>query len=200
MPFTVGLTGGIACGKSTVAKAFNEYGIETVDADQIVRKLLHTDEELKQQIKEHFGQEYLDQQGEIQREALRARIFESNDDRQLLESLIHPKVRDALELAKSKFHSSYGILVVPLLIEAEMTDLVDHIIIVDVPEEIQISRTMQRDQISRDMAMDAISSQIPRADRLKYADDVIDNTAPLQDLRDTVSLLHKKYLEMAMRH
>ena len=200
MTFTVGLTGGIACGKSTVATAFQEYGIETIDADQVVRDLLHTDKDLKQQIKRHFGPEYLDEQGNILRQALRARIFENDTERQLLESLIHPKVRDSLELARSRFKSPYGILIVPLLIEANMTDLVDRIIVVDVPEETQIARIMQRDQITREMAMAALSSQINRAERLKYADDVIDNTAPESELRDTVALLHEKYLEMAKGH
>ena len=200
MPLTIGLTGGIACGKSTVAGLFQEHGIESVDADLIVRNLLNSDQTLQDQIWAHFGPEYFDTSGELDRKALRERIFANPDDRKYLESLIHPRVREFLLNAKSKVHSPYSLFVVPLLIEARMTDLVDRILVIDIPVETQIERIMQRDGISRKMALEAISSQVSRTERLKYGDDVIDNTVPMTDLKDTVDSLHRKYLKLAQTH
>jgi dephospho-CoA kinase len=196
----IGLTGGIACGKSTVAGLFQEHGIESVDADLVVRELLISDQALLRQIESHFGTEYFDNSGALDRKALRKSIFSNTDDRKYLESLIHPMVRELLISEKSNIHSAYGIFVIPLLIEARMTDLVDRILVIDIPEGTQIERIMHRDNISREMALEAISSQISRSERLEYADDVIDNTAPIDDLRNTVASLHKKYLKLAQAH
>ena len=198
MSYTIGLTGGIGCGKSTVATMFEELGIQTVDADQIVRDLLDNDEGLNQEIKAHFGEEYCNAEGVLDRRKLRSHIFSHPEDRQYLESLIHPRVRQILQAFSSQFESSYGLLVVPLLIEAGMTDLVDRVIVIDVPEELQIKRVMARDQIPEEQARNAISSQISRQERLKHADDVIDNTVTIDGLRDTVASLHNKYLQLAL--
>jgi len=200
MTFTVGLTGGIGSGKSTVMSLFSELGVDTVDADLLVRDLLDTDESLLQMIKDHFGPEYFNKDGQLDRQALRARIFSDSGDRLFLESLIHPRIRESLIQARSEFQSPYGVFVVPLLIEADMTDLVDRIAVVDIPEEEQLERIMQRDKISRDMALQATTSQIPREQRLDFADDVIDNTTSLDALRNSVLQLHEKYLELARQH
>jgi len=200
MTFTVGLTGGIASGKSTVMAIFSELGIDTVDADLLVRDLLDTDENLLQKIREHFGPGYFNRNGQLDRQALRARIFSDTEDRQFLESLIHPRIRESLTQARSEFQSPYGIFVVPLLIEANMTDLVDRVAVVDIPEEEQLERIMQRDEISRDMALQAVASQIPRKQRLDFADDVIDNTKSLDALKKSLLQLHEQYLELARQH
>ena len=200
MTFTVGLTGGIASGKSTVMAIFSELGIDTADADLLVRNLLDTDENLLQRIRERFGPEYFKTDGQLDRQALRARIFSNTDDREFLESLIHPRIREALIQARSEFQSPYGVFVVPLLIEAKMTDLVDRVAVVDIPAEEQLERIMERDKISRAMALQAIASQIPREQRLDFADDVIDNTTSLDTLRSSVLQLHEQYLQLARQH
>jgi len=200
MTFTVGLTGGIGSGKSTVMSLFSELGIDTVDADMLVRDLLNTDENLLQKIRDHFGPEYFDTDGQLDRQALRAQIFSDSDDRVFLESLIHPRIRASFIQAKSEFQSPYGVFVVPLLIEANMTDLVDRVAVVDIPEEEQLERIMQRDEISRDMAMQAGASQIPHKQRLDFADDVIDNTQSLDALKKSLLQLHEQYLELARQH
>jgi dephospho-CoA kinase len=200
MTFTVGLTGGIGSGKSTVMSLFSELGIDTTDADLLVRNLLDTDKNLLQEIRIHFGPEYFNHDGQLDRQALRARIFSNKNDRHYLESLIHPRIRELLQLARNKFQSPYGIVVVPLLIEANMTDLVDRVVVVDIPEEEQIERIMQRDGISKAMASQAMASQIPRKQRLDFADDVIDNTTSLDNLRSSVRQLHEQYLELARQH
>jgi dephospho-CoA kinase len=166
----------------------------------LVRDLLDNDENLLQKIRDHFGPEYFDNAGQLDRQALRARIFSDPDDRAFLESLIHPRIRASFIQAKSEFQSPYGVFVVPLLIEADMTDLVDRVAVVDIPEEEQLERIMQRDQISKDMAWQAITSQIPRKQRLDFADDVIDNTTSLEALRKSVLQLHEQYLELASQH
>jgi len=200
MTFTVGLTGGIGSGKSTVMSLFSELGVDTVDADLLVRDLLDTDESLLQKIKDHFGPEYFNKDGQLDRQAIRARIFSDSGDRLFLESLIHPRIRESLIQARSEFQSPYGVFVVPLLIEADMTDLVDRIAVVDIPEEEQLERIMKRDKISKEMAQQATASQIPREQRLDFADDVIDNTTSLDALRNSVLQLHEKYLELARQH
>ena len=200
MTFTVGLTGGIASGKSTVMAIFSELGIDTADADLLVRNLLDNDENILQRIREHFGPEYFNKDGQLDRQALRAQIFSDTDDRKFLESLIHPRVRESLIQARSEFRSPYGVFVVPLLIEADMTDLVDRIAVIDIPAEEQLERIMQRDKISKRMALQAIGSQIPREQRLDFADDVIDNSTSLDALRNSVLRLHQQYLELARQH
>jgi len=197
MPFSIGLTGGIGSGKTTIAQLFQDLNISVVDADEIVRELITNDKDIIAAITQHFGPRYLLSDGTLNRKSLRDKIFSSPDDKTFLEQLLHPKVHQVLVQEKDRFDSPYGILVIPLLIEAHMQDLVDRILVVDLPVAEQIQRIMQRDQISHEQAEQAIRNQISASDRLQYADDVIENTATEEDLRHTVEQLHKQYLKLA---
>jgi len=197
MPFTVGLTGGIACGKSTVARLFQEHGVDVVDADEIVRQLITQDTEIIAAIIEHFGPQYLLKDGRLDRKSLRERIFSSSEDKAFLEQLLHPRVREELENSKRKFSSPYGILVIPLLIEAHMKNLVDRVLVVDLPLEQQIQRIMNRDHIDREQAELAIMNQLPASERRLHADDMIENTMPMHELKQAVAILHQQYLQFA---
>lgn len=197
MTLFIGLTGGIASGKSTVMKHFEALGIESIDADNIVSDLLDHNTSVQQAIKTRFGEDHLDANGSPDRKKIRKRIFSSQVDRTFLEQIIHPLVRDHIELAKSAVETPYAIIAVPLLIESDMADLVDRILIVDVPWELQKSRLVARDNISAEQAENMISAQISRNKRLDYADDVIDNTDTIENLSKNVRQLHQKYLQLA---
>lgn len=197
MPFTIGLTGGIATGKSTVARLFQDLGIEVIDADEIVRHLISHDRAIITAILEHFGPRYRLNDGSLDRKSLRSRIFSNPGDKAFLEDLLHPRVRRELEHRKKKISSSYGILVIPLLIEAHMMDMVDRILVVDLPLEQQIRRIMNRDHIDQEQAELAISNQLSANERLRHADDVIENTVTIEELAHAVESLHQQYLQYA---
>jgi dephospho-CoA kinase len=197
MPFTIGLTGGIATGKSTVSRLFQDRGIEVIDADEIVRHLISHDRAIITAILEHFGPRYRLNDGSLDRKSLRSRIFSNPGDKAFLEDLLHPRVRMELEHRKKKISSTYGILVIPLLIEAHMMDLVDRILVVDLPLEQQIRRIMNRDHIDQEQAELAISNQLPAKERLRHADDVIENTVTIEELAHAVESLHQQYLQYA---
>jgi dephospho-CoA kinase len=200
MPFTVGLTGGIACGKSTVSRLFQEHGIDVVDADEIVRDLITQDAEIITAIIDHFGSQYQLKDGSLDRKSLRERIFSSSDDKVFLEKLLHPRVREKLVNSKQKFSSPYGILVIPLLIEAHMKNLVDRVLVVDLPLNAQLQRIMDRDHIDKEQAMLAVMNQLPASERLRHADDVIENTMSVENLKQTVTTLHRQYLQFAQAY
>ncbi len=197
MSLTVGLTGGIASGKSTVMNSFEALGIECLDADKIVSDLLDHNSSVQEGIKSRFGEDHLDANGSPDRKKIRTRIFSNQADRAFLEQLIHPLVRDHIQRAKSAVRTPYAIIAIPLLIESDMTDLVDRILVVDIPSELQRSRLLARDNISAEQADNIISAQLNRHKRLSYADDVIDNTDSLENLRENVHQLHQKYLRLA---
>ena len=197
MPFTVGLTGGIACGKSTVARLFQELGINVIDADEIVRELITKDAEIISAILKYFGPQYRLNDGSLDRKSLREKIFSSSDDKAFLEKLLHPRVREELVNSKRAISSPYGILVIPLLIEANMKNLVDRVLVVDLPQDLQLQRIMNRDHIDRKQAMLAIMNQLPASERRLHADDVIENTLPVEKLKQVVASLHQQYLQFA---
>jgi dephospho-CoA kinase len=197
MSLSIGLTGGIASGKSTVMNYFEALGIECIDADAIVSDLLDNDTSVQKAIKSQFGEDYLNIDGKPDRKKIRARIFSTQADRIFLEQLIHPLVRDRIQRAISAVITPYAIIAVPLLIESGMTDLVDRILIVDIPSELQRIRLIERDHISAERADSMIAAQISREERLNYADDVIDNTDNIENLRENVCQLHQRYLQLA---
>jgi dephospho-CoA kinase len=197
MSFTIGLTGGIGSGKTTIARLFQKLDINIIDADEIVKDLITNDQEIIELIIQHFGPDFVNTDGSLNRKALRERIFSNPDDKTYLEQLLHPRVRQQLIQAKNHFTSPYGLLVIPLLIEARMQDLVDRILVVHVPKPVQIERIMRRDHITQTQAEQAISNQISANVRLQHADDVIDNTANEDDLRHTIEQLHQNYLKLA---
>lgn len=197
MTFKVGLTGGIASGKSTVTTLFHELGATVIDADVIARNLLAKNTPCYKQVITLFGDKVLQDNGEINRAWLRTRIFNDVEAKQALESIIHPEVRRQMLAAAAACESPYCILSVPLLVEAQMQDLVDRVVVVDVDEETQLSRLMLRDNISATEARKMLENQCLRAERLAIADDIIDNSDNLAALNPQLRQLHEMYLKLA---
>ncbi|MGX9461533.1 dephospho-CoA kinase [Shewanella sp. A14] len=195
--FVVGLTGGIASGKTTVAKLFAEYGIDLVDADIIARDVVAIGSEGLKAITEHFGNIILLANGDLDRAALRAQVFNNPQQRLWLNNLLHPMIRKKMLDQVKASTSAYVIMVVPLLFENQLDSLVNTTLVVDITPELQISRTMQRDGVSKEQVEHILASQITREQRLALADDIIDNQGEHELLRSQVFSLHQQYLQYA---
>lgn len=194
---TIGLTGGIASGKSTVAQEFMRLGADVIDADDVAREVVAPGEPALDEIVQLFSPEVLNDSGELDRAALRKRVFNDKQARRQLESIIHPRVRKRLEEAKNRSKAPYVILVVPLLAEGRLERMMDRILVVDVPEEVQIARLVQRDGIDRHLAERMLKAQASREQRLAIADDVFTNTGGLDSVSAVVRRLHNAYLKMS---
>jgi dephospho-CoA kinase len=194
----IGLTGGIASGKTLVAKMFSELGIEIIDADEIARDVVEAGEPAYKAILKHFGPSVVDQKGHLQRHVLRKIVFEQEDERLWLESLLHPLIVAEMEKRLAKIDADYCIIVIPLLVEnTQARSLVDRILVVDTHEAMQLRRVMQRDQIDLEAAKKILNAQASRAERLSLADDVLINETDLIDLKEKVFDLHKYYTAIA---
>ncbi|UJF19620.1 dephospho-CoA kinase [Vibrio sp. SS-MA-C1-2] len=192
----IGVTGGIGSGKSTVTDKFFELGIEHVDADIVAREVVAIGSFGLAEITSHFGLGILLSDGSLNRAKLREIIFSYPEEKKWLNQLLHPMINKEIIKRIGEISSSYGLLVVPLLLENNLQYLVDRILVIDVSEATQISRTTQRDQVSVEQAQTIINAQISRQDRLSQADDIIDNeNEPLQ-LTQKIADLHKKYLAL----
>ena len=192
----VGLTGGIGSGKSTVTRLFGEHGVHWVDADDVAREVVEPGTPALERISEHFGKNILTSEGALDRAQLRGIVFEKPEERVWLESLLHPIIREELirQLNPENYQLPYVLLVSPLLLETDQHELVDRIIVIDVPEETQIERTMARDTNTREQVERIIAAQMSREDRLARADEVIDNDRPLDDVTRQVRELHERLL------
>ena len=192
----IGLTGGIGCGKTAVSDCFAALGIDIVDADLASRVVVQKGKPCLSEIAQHFGQDILTNEAELDRAKLREIIFKSEYEKDWLESLLHPaianQIKDELEASKSP----YAILVSPLLLETNQKDLCSKVLVVDVSLETQVERTLKRDGVSEDQVRAIIKAQIARDDRLKLADEVILNDGSLEDLDLAVQVLHKKFLSL----
>lgn len=198
MATIIGLTGGIASGKTTVADLFQKYfNIEIVDADIVAREVVAVGSDGLQQITEHFGEAILLEDGTLNRAKLREQIFSNPQDKAWLNALLHPMIRNKIEQGLTNIRSPYGLLVAPLLIENQMQGMADRVLIVDVPTEVQIERTMSRDNVSEEQVMAILKSQASREQRLAVADDVIKNHTKNQDLLPQITDLHQKYLAIS---
>lgn len=197
MVFRVGLTGGIASGKSTVSQLFATHGIDIIDADIISRELCQPGKVSYHAIVEQFGKQFLLEDGQLNRPALRELIFSEPQARQQLENILHPAIRQQMFQQSEISSSPYCILVIPLLIEAKMQSSVDRILVVDVDNQSQLSRLQKRDNLSATQAMQQIAAQLGPAQRLQYADDIIDNSAGNDSLKFQVSQLHALYCQLA---
>lgn len=189
----IGLTGGIGSGKSTVAKLFAELGIEIIDADEFARIVVQPHTAGLAEIVKHFGKEILTAQGELNRQELRQKIFKHPEERVWLEQLLHPLIRQAMRERLAQVKSSYCIMVIPLLIESKPNELIDRILVVDAPEELQIERAMERDHLDRAQCEAIMKVQATREQRLSRADDVIDNSKDLNYLKQQVKQLNERY-------
>lgn len=196
--FVVALTGGVASGKSAVEQRFAALGVGVYDADRAAREVIEPGTDGLEAIVEAFGPDVLDPSGRLDRPAMRQRIFADRDARHVLESIIHPRVRQSLRTYADRDQGSYCMLSIPLLVEnLAHYRWVNRVLCVDVPEAIQLDRLILRDGIDPDLARRMLASQAARADRLAIADDVLDNSGPIEGLDTAIATLHARYLALA---
>ncbi len=193
----VGLTGGIGCGKSTVARIFADLNVPVLDADKIAHRLVEKEQPALTQIQQEFGPDILNPDGSLNRKALRDRIFSDPKQKQKLESILHPLVYKTLQAELEQLTAPYCIISIPLLFETGMTHFVDRILVIDCPVEAQIERVRIRDNLSIERIQSIIDSQVSRAFRKTKADDLIDNSDTDYRLAEQVKKLHNLYLSIS---
>jgi dephospho-CoA kinase len=196
-PPRVGLTGGIASGKTTVALLFGALGVPVIDADQVAREVVAPGSALLQQVIATFGAELRRPDGGLDRPALRHLIFADAGKRRQLEALLHPAIQQRTELLAAAAGGPYQIHVIPLLVETQGASQVDRVLLVDCPEDMQVARLRTRDGCDAHQARAMLASQANRQARLAAADDVIVNDGPLSALAPKVAALHQGYLALA---
>jgi dephospho-CoA kinase len=194
MGLTVGITGGIGSGKSAVTQRFEQLGIVVVDADLAARVIVAPGSEALREIARHFGEHLLLADGNLDRAELRRRVFSDDNERLWLEQLTHPLIGQEILHQIAAAESAYTILSSPLLLETSQKALVDCVVVVDVPEEVQLERTMRRDSNDEEQVRRIMQAQMPREQRLESADIVIDNSRSLTELDSLVGELHKEFL------
>lgn len=196
--YVVAITGGIGSGKTTIANQFAALGIEVVDADLIAREVVEPGTPALAAIARHFGSDILNAQGELDRRALRERIFNHPEDKLWLNALLHPLIRSEMLRQCATASSPYCLLVVPLLVENKLTGMADRVLVIDVDEATQIERTCRRDGVSREQAQAILAAQASRAERLAVADDVLDNqNGSSETIHGRILALHETYLAFA---
>lgn len=196
----IGVTGGIASGKSTVAKAFGQLGIGWVDADDVAREVVKPGTPALTDIVARYGSDILNNDGSLDRAALRAIVFADPEQRHWLESVTHPRIREHIVSHLHELQhqgSPYVLLVSPLLFESGQSALVDRTLIIDIPESLQISRTIARDNVDETQAKAILAAQMSRQERLSRADDVIVNDGGLASLEAQVRMLDQRYRQLA---
>lgn len=196
MAFIIGLTGGIASGKSTVSKMFQKRGIPVVDADQIAREVVERGKEAYEKIVGAFGREILNEDGSINRAKLGSIVFQHKTKRELLNSIVHPAVRKEMKKKQEQFvlqGAKAVVLDIPLLFESDLTHLVDKIIVVYVNENTQLQRLMKRNHLSKEEALARINAQMPLKEKIKMADEVIDNEGEFNDTERQLEEILQKW-------
>jgi dephospho-CoA kinase len=207
MPLRIGLTGGIASGKSTVAELFAEHGAVIIDTDVIARQVVAPGEPALDEIAAEFGAALIGADGTLERPALRNIIFDDDDARRRLEAILHPRIgeetRRQARAAETPDRLSnrpvcdYQIIVIPLLVNSALRGFIDRVVVVDCDEEAQIRRLTARDGESEQRARQILAAQASREERLAIADDVISNDGTVADLRQQVAALHEIYQSLA---
>jgi dephospho-CoA kinase len=197
--FRVGLTGGIASGKSTAAKFFGALGVPIIDTDQLARDVVEPGQPPLERLVERFGPSILTEDGHLDRPALRNIVFSDPKARADLEALTHPAIGAAVEARSAEAGGVYQVLVIPLLVEKSLGSQLDRVVVVDCDEELQIRRLQARDGSTLEQARAILNVQTPRAARLKAAHDVIKNDGDMSAVRDQVEKLHARYLELAQQ-
>jgi len=195
-PWILGLTGGIGSGKSAAAQHFVDLGVHLVDADHAARWVVEPGKPALEKIVEHFGSTMLQADGQLDRAALRSRIFADAEERRWLEALLHPLIGQEIIQYLARAQSPYAILVSPLLVESGQHKLTHRVLVVDAPEQLQIQRTMARDQSSDEHVQAILKAQASREERLSHANDVLLNDRDLHWLQSEVERLHAFYLTL----
>jgi len=198
-PYRVGLTGGIASGKSTAAKFFGALGVPIIDTDQLARDVVEPGQPPLERLVERFGPSILTEDGHLDRPALRNIVFSDPKARADLEALTHPAIGAAVEARSAEVGGIYQILVLPLLVEKSLGSQLNRVLVVDCDEDLQIRRLQARDGSTLEQARAILNAQAARATRLKAAHDVITNEGDMSAVRDQVQKLHARYLELAQQ-
>ena len=193
----IGLTGGIASGKTVVSRYFEHLGVPVIDADVVAREVVEPGQAGLDAVVKEFGAEILDDQGRLDRRRLRSLVFEDSTDRRTLESILHPLIRQHMEAQLEDLDDDYAVLTIPLLLETGQADMVDRILVVDASESAQIERARKRDGVGELEVRRIISAQARRAERLAKANDVIENSGTLDELRQSVHRLDEFYRSLA---
>lgn len=192
--WVLGLTGGIGSGKSAVSDMFEQLGITVVDADIVAREVVAPGTEGLHAITAHFTDDVLNDDGSLNRAHLRHIIFADETKKTWLNNLLHPLIREKILSDLNIATSEYVVLVAPLLFENNLDQYCQHTLVVDVPVEVQLNRTVRRDNVSEQQAKSIIASQMKREDKLTRADDVLDNNRALKLVASDVQKLHSQYL------
>lgn len=195
--FVVGITGGIGSGKSAVTDHLETLRITVVDADKVARVVVEPGTPGLAAIAEHFGEDILLADGRLDRAALRKIVFDNPDERKVLEGITHPRIRDEISRQLSEANSPYVVLSSPLLLESGQNTFADYVVVVDVPEEVQLTRTMARDDNSEALVKQIMAAQLDRQTRLSRADTSIMNDGSLEALYERVKKLHEDLLARA---
>jgi len=193
----IALTGGIGSGKSTVASKFQELGTPIIDSDIISRNIVRPGEPCLITIINEFGSELLTTEGILDRHMLRNIIFNDEEARKKLVQILHPVIYQEINEQISTVDYPYCLIVVPLLIETQAMNHFDRVLLVDIPEHLQVKRAVERDKISSKAVEKIIKTQVNRNQRLKYANDIIDNNVKIEELNKTVHRLHDMYLKLS---
>ena len=194
---TVGVTGGIGSGKSALTDRLATKGIDIVDADIVAREVVDIGTPALNALAERFGSDILLKNGALNRAALRKIVFEDPEQRRWLEELTHPLIGESIASQLATSEGPYVVLSSPLLLEGSQKNFVEHVVVVDVPEETQLQRTMSRDDNSEELVRSIMAAQLPRDERRSLADTIIDNSGSLNDLQKAADALHAKLLQLA---
>jgi len=196
MSFVVGLTGGIGSGKSAAAAEFERLGAAVVDTDAIAHELTQAGGAAILELERIFGRDAITKNGAMDRDKMRARVFADPAAKKALEALLHPLIREESRRRIAAARAPYVIHVVPLLVESpDYRSRVDRVLVIDVPEDLQVERVRSRSGLSEAEVRAIVAAQAPRAQRLAAADDLIENRGTIEALREQVAALHRKYLE-----
>lgn len=193
----VGLTGGIGCGKSTVARVFAQFNVPVIDADDIAHQVVAIGQPALNLIEQQFGTASLCADGSLNRNFIRDLVFNDLTQKQTLEAIIHPLVYQTIEQQLAELNTPYCLISIPLLFETNKVDFVDRVLVIDCPIDVQISRVIERDKLTVERVHSIIDSQVSREYRTAQADDMIDNTKTDTELAQQVEKLHNLYLSLS---